>query len=145
MLTLPPVNCTCVMCIPLVDVVQQSMMAVPVVYDTRLFAVVYVEHDESTAVFSSSMLPVLNAIATQLAISFESLQATAALRESRDKLQELSKVCPLVLRSCCAYKGAHMCCCDMLPASGEGSLPSDAVARAQDTAALHVHVPRPAG
>lgn len=74
--------------------VMQSMLAIPVMNNDALFAIVYAEHDEIDGAFSAKLLPTLSAIGTQFAISYESVQSTELLRASKVRLEELSKVRP---------------------------------------------------
>ena len=66
----------------------------PVFNNDKLLAVLYLEHDAVRGAFASSLLPVLNAISTQFAISYESSLNIERLIASKRHLEELSTVRP---------------------------------------------------
>lgn len=80
-----PLYHLCLMLIPERD-------GVSAVQHDKLFGVVYVEHKQSLNAFTKSMVPVMTAIGTQFAISYESIEKTEQLDASLRTLQELASV-----------------------------------------------------
>ena len=67
-------------------------MAFPLYNNDELFGVVYVEHSQALNAFTRKMVPVLTAIGTQFALSFESIETTERLDASLQTLRELATV-----------------------------------------------------
>ncbi len=65
----------------------KSILGLPIVYQTKLVGVLYLENDLATNIFSTDRLQLLNALLSQAAISIENAKLYASLEE---KLEELS-------------------------------------------------------